>query len=174
MRLIPMRSSLSWCARDGSISRRSSRRRSRWRICRRPWKLPRRCLATSSWWSRPNSSKSCRRRGALLAPLATQVIARRRETSMDPLSDILNMLTVERAASIRFESSGPYALRFAGYRHIKFGAVLCGHVRLAVSGDPEPLDLGPGDCYLLTDGRPYRTWNCDGAPEIDGNALFAE
>ena len=93
---------------------------------------------------------------------------------MDPLSDILTMLTVERAASLRFESSGPYAMRFGGYEHIKFGAVLCGRLRLWVDGDPEHLDLGPGDCYLLTDGRPYRTSNCDNAAEIDGNAFFAE
>jgi AraC-like DNA-binding protein len=93
---------------------------------------------------------------------------------MDPLSDILAMLTVERAASLRFESSGPYAMRFGGYEHIKFGAVLSGCVRLWVDGDPEPLDLGPGDCYLLTDGRPYRTANADGVPEIDGNAFFAQ
>lgn len=92
---------------------------------------------------------------------------------MDPLSDILTMFTVQKVATIRFESAGPYALRFAGYDHIKFGAVLTGQLRLWVEGNPIPLELGPGDCYLLTDGRPYRTSNADDAPELDGNSFFA-
>lgn len=93
---------------------------------------------------------------------------------MDPLSDILTMFTVQRVATIRFESSGPYALRFAGYDHIKFGAILSGSLRLWVEGNPIPVELGPGDCYLLTDGLPYRTSNSDEAPEIDGNVYFAD
>ncbi|MBX4862801.1 AraC family transcriptional regulator [Rhizobium sophorae] len=92
---------------------------------------------------------------------------------MDPLSDILTMFTVQRVATIRFESSGPYALRFGGYDHIKFGAILSGSLRLWVEGNPIPIELGPGDCYLLTDGRPYRTSNSEDAQEIDGNVYFA-
>ncbi len=92
---------------------------------------------------------------------------------MDPLSDSLTMFTVQKVATIRFESSGPYALRFGAYDHIKFGAVLTGHLRLWVEGNPVPLELGPGDCYLLTDGLPYRTSNSDEAPELDGNGFFA-
>lgn len=92
---------------------------------------------------------------------------------MDPLSDILTMFTVQRVATIRFESAGPYALRFAGYDHIKFGAILSGSLQLWVEGNPIPVELGPGDCYLLTDGLPYRTSNSDEATEIDGNVYFA-
>ncbi len=92
---------------------------------------------------------------------------------MDPLSDMLNILTVERAAQVRFESQGPYAMRFGGVDHIKFGALLSGRVRLWVDGDAEPLSLEAGDCYLLTDGRPYRTANADDFPEIDGDVFFA-
>ncbi|HWK43494.1 MAG TPA: AraC family transcriptional regulator [Stellaceae bacterium] len=92
---------------------------------------------------------------------------------MDPLSDMLTMLTVERAAQVRFESRGPYAMRFSGVDHIKFGAVLSGQVRLWVDGDARPLSLEAGDCYLLTDGRPYRTANAEDVPEIDGDLFFA-
>jgi AraC-like DNA-binding protein len=92
---------------------------------------------------------------------------------MDPLSDILTMFTVQRVATIRFESSGPYALRFSGYDHIKFGAILTGQLKLWVEGNPVPLELSPGDCYLLTDGLPYRTSNSDDAEEVDGNIYFA-
>lgn len=92
---------------------------------------------------------------------------------MDPLSDILTMFAVQKVATIRFESAGPYALRFGAYDHVKFGAVLTGHTRLWVQGNPVPLELGPGDCYLLTDGMPYRTANSDDAVEVDGNSFFA-
>jgi len=92
---------------------------------------------------------------------------------MDPLSDMLTMLTVKRAAQVRFESRGPYAMRFSGVDHIKFGAVLTGRVCLWVDGDAGPLQLEAGDCYLLTDGRPYRTSNAEQVPEIDGDIFFA-
>jgi len=92
---------------------------------------------------------------------------------MDPLSDILTVMTVERTAQVRFESRGRYAMRFKGVDHIKFGAVLSGQVRLWTDGDTEPLSLEAGDCYLLTDGRPYRTANAEDVPEIDGDVFFA-
>ena len=91
---------------------------------------------------------------------------------MDPLSDILTMLTVDRATPLRFESSGPYAMRFGAYSHVKFGAVLSGHLRLWVDDQPEPFSLEAGDCYLLTDGRPYRTYNAENIAEFDGTAYF--
>src|SRR5882762_10758360 len=91
---------------------------------------------------------------------------------MDPLSDILTMLAVNRAIPLRFDSSGPYAMRFGPYEHVKFGAVLSGSFSLWVDGKPAPIRLEAGDCYLLTDGRPYRTFNSDGAAEIDGTAFF--
>jgi AraC-like DNA-binding protein len=92
---------------------------------------------------------------------------------MDPLSDMLPILNVRRAAQVRFESRGPYAMRFSGVDHIKFGAVLSGQVRLWVDGDAAPLQLEAGDCYLLTDGRPYRTSTSEPVPEIDGDNFFA-
>lgn len=91
---------------------------------------------------------------------------------MDPLSDILTMLTVSRAVPLRFESSGRYAMRFTSYEHLKIGAVLSGHMRLRVEGWPA-LHLQAGDCYLLTDGRPYRTDNGEDVDEFDGTAFFA-
>lgn len=92
---------------------------------------------------------------------------------MDPLSDILTMLTVERMSWVRFETTGPYAMRFQGFDHIKFGAVLSGSLRLKVDGMTDPRQLEAGDCYLQTDGRPYRSGNADDTPELDGNLFSA-
>jgi AraC-like DNA-binding protein len=91
---------------------------------------------------------------------------------MDPLSDILTLLAVNRAIPLRFESRGPYALRFEAYEHIKFGAVLSGRFKLWVDGEPAPIRLEAGDCYLLTDGRPYRTYNAEDIAPADGTAFF--
>lgn len=93
---------------------------------------------------------------------------------MDPLSDILTMFTVNRAIPIRFESSGPYAMRFGHYEHVKFSAVLQGRLNLLVEGQAEPIRLEAGDCYFHTDGRPYRTFNSTDAVELDGTAYFAQ
>lgn len=92
---------------------------------------------------------------------------------MDPLSDILTNLAVSRATPLRFESTGPYALRFGSYEHVKFGAVLSGRFNLRIDGQDEAIGLGAGDCYLLTDGQPYRTWNSEEAQEEDGTAFFS-
>ena len=92
---------------------------------------------------------------------------------MDPLSDILTMFTVNRAFPVRFESSGPYAMRFGPYEHVKFSAVLFGEVTLQVEG-AEPIRLEAGDCYFQTDGRPYRTFNSTDAIDFDGTAYFTE
>jgi len=91
---------------------------------------------------------------------------------LDPLSDILTMFTVNRAVPVRFESSGPYAMRFGPYEHVKFSAVLFGQVNLQVEGQGEPIRLEAGDCYFQTDGRPYRTFNSEEAVEFDGTAYF--
>lgn len=82
------------------------------------------------------------------------------------------MLTVERAKQVRFESCGPYAMRFRGADRIKFGAVLSGRLELLVDGADKPLRLERGDCYLLTDGRGYRSGMAD-VPEMDGDSFFA-
>jgi AraC-like DNA-binding protein len=92
---------------------------------------------------------------------------------MDALSDILSVLTVERAAQVRFESRGAYSMRFSGVDHVKFGAVVEGHGRLHAESQSRWIDLAPGDFYLLTDGKPYRTGDPEKVREIDGDTYFA-
>lgn len=108
-----------------------------------------------------------------MVSISPQCVSDRLDFELDALSEILTSLTVERVATVRFESRGPYALRFSGYRHIKFGAVLSGRFTVRVEGREEPLDLEEGDCYLQTDERPYRTSNGPEVPEEDGDAFFA-
>ncbi|WP_445164862.1 AraC family transcriptional regulator [Paraburkholderia phenoliruptrix] len=83
---------------------------------------------------------------------------------MDPLSDVLALLRVQSVLSARLEGAGPWALRFAAYRHIKFGSIIEGDRWLWIDGTADVVRLAPGDFYLLTDGRPYCFASAPDAP----------
>jgi AraC-like DNA-binding protein len=93
---------------------------------------------------------------------------------MDPLSDIFALLNVESALSARLEAGGDWAIRFSAYRHVKFGAVLAGSCWLSVDGIDQPLRLDAGDCYLLTNGQPYRIAGDLKTEATDGAIVFAQ
>src|SRR3569623_1508923 len=89
-----------------------------------------------------------------------------------PLSDILTAMRVTSVLPVRFESAGGYAMRFPGYEHVKFGALLSGALELRPDNGP-PLHLVAGDCYLFTDGQSYVSRTAD-VPAIDGVRYFDE
>lgn len=91
---------------------------------------------------------------------------------MDALAAQLSVPTVQRALSVRSESSGPFAVAFKPYEHAKFVSVLRGEFELQLERDATPTRLRPGDCYLLADGRPYRIFNAD-IPDTDAGTLFS-
>jgi AraC-like DNA-binding protein len=92
---------------------------------------------------------------------------------MDPLSDVLSLLNTDGALSVRLEAGGVWAMRFAAFRHLKFGAVLSGACWIAVDGADAPVHLRQGDCYLIANGLPYRISGDLDTEPADGNALFA-
>lgn len=92
---------------------------------------------------------------------------------MDPLSDVFSLLKVESVLSARLEAVGSWAMRFPGYRHIKFGGVIDGSFWLWATGAAEPVKLEAGDFYLLTDGLPYCTASDPGIETVDGPDVFA-
>jgi AraC-like DNA-binding protein len=88
---------------------------------------------------------------------------------MDPLSDVLSMLTVSSTLSSRFEARGRWAFRYAHYdSHIKLGGVLAGRVLLDVEGASAPAALEAGDFYLLTNGQPFMASSNPPGPVQDG------
>lgn len=93
---------------------------------------------------------------------------------MDPLSEMLTMLTIERVTQTRCESSGAYAFRFGPFEHVKIGAVLMGELLLWVDGQAQPLELKTGDCYLLTNSQSHRIATAEGLPEREGADFFAQ
>lgn len=91
---------------------------------------------------------------------------------MDALSDVLSLLKSEGVLSARFEGCGQWAMRFPGYRHIKFGSVLEGAFWLSVEGAHAPVKIDTGDFYLLTDGSSYCSATDPNMAPSDGRHVF--
>jgi AraC-like DNA-binding protein len=88
---------------------------------------------------------------------------------MDPLSDVLSMLTVSSTLSSRFEARGRWAFRYPQYAsHIKLGCVFAGRLRMQIDGAAESVLLETGDFYLLTNGQPFMAASDPPGPLQDG------
>lgn len=88
---------------------------------------------------------------------------------MDPLSDVLSMLTVSSTLSSRFEARGRWAFRYPHYAsHIKLGCVFAGRLRMQIDGAAESVLLETGDFYLLTNGQPFMAASDPPGPLQDG------
>jgi hypothetical protein len=74
--------------------------------------------------------------------------------------------------SVRSESSGPFAVAFRAYEHVKFVALLRGRFDLQIEGESTPTRVRRGDGYMLTDGRSYRIFNAD-VPSTDAATLYS-
>jgi AraC-like DNA-binding protein len=75
---------------------------------------------------------------------------------MDPLSDVLSLLKLHSYVSGGFDAAGDWAVQFGPFDGIKFHAVLRGRCSLSVDGEPEPLEVAEGECFLLARGNPFR------------------
>lgn len=73
---------------------------------------------------------------------------------MDPLSDVLSLLRINRYYSAQLSASGSWGMQFPAQEGIKFTAVVRGSHWLAVEGEA-PIELHEGDCFLLTRGQPF-------------------
>ena len=70
----------------------------------------------------------------------------------DPVTEVIGLLR-PRVVGGCLHATGPWALRFDPYPHVRFGIVVRGESWLAIEGE-EPVLLRPGDFYLL--GNPPR------------------
>jgi AraC-like DNA-binding protein len=90
---------------------------------------------------------------------------------MDPLSRVLELVTVESAVSTRLEAGGRWALSFPGVRHIKLAAIHRGEAWLRVGTDTEQR-LRAGDCFVLTSTDGYAVASEPGLEPVDGLPAF--
>jgi AraC-like DNA-binding protein len=91
---------------------------------------------------------------------------------MDPLSDVLALLRPRSALSAQLSAGGNWAMRFPPYEGVKFAVIARGSCSIAIEGMP-PEKLQAGDCYLLTDGQPYKLGSDLALPTADAREVFA-
>src|SRR5258708_3965073 len=68
---------------------------------------------------------------------------------MDPLSDVFSLLKVQSVLSARLEAAGPWAMRFPGYQHLKFGGVIAGARWLCIERVLAPVQVAAGALNLV-------------------------
>jgi AraC-like DNA-binding protein len=74
---------------------------------------------------------------------------------LDPLSDVLSLLKPRSYISAGLDAGGEWAIAFPAPDGIKFNAIVRGACWVSVAGGGEPHRLEAGDCFLLTQGRPF-------------------
>ncbi|PCC71936.1 AraC-type DNA-binding protein [Nannocystis exedens] len=73
----------------------------------------------------------------------------------DPLTDVLAAMHVRSALYFRLEATAPWGVRFAPVSQAKFAMVARGSCWLTVKGEPGPIALRAGDCFVVSDGSEF-------------------
>jgi AraC-like DNA-binding protein len=92
---------------------------------------------------------------------------------MDPLEDVLALLETRAHLSTGLVAGGEWAVRFGAPSGVKFNAVRRGGCLLEVEGIPRPVELAAGDCFLLTQARPFVLRSAPGVAPVDAEPVFA-
>ena len=91
---------------------------------------------------------------------------------MDPLSDVLSLLKPRTYMAGGFDNGGEWSVRFPQHEGIKCYALVSGECWLQVEGVPEPVNVKPGDCFLLPSGRPFCLASDLSLTPVDASTLF--
>lgn len=91
---------------------------------------------------------------------------------MDTLSQIVSTLKPRHVRAVGLNAGGLWSLNFGRYEGIKFNAVVTGSCWLVMDGLDAPLRVSAGDCFLLTQGTPFRLATDDRATPADAESVF--
>jgi AraC-like DNA-binding protein len=91
---------------------------------------------------------------------------------MDPLSDVLSLLKPRTYMAGGFDNGGEWSVRFPQHEGIKCYALVSGECWLQVEGVVEPVNVKPGDCFLLPSGRPFCLASDLSLTPVDASTLF--
>lgn len=91
---------------------------------------------------------------------------------MDPLSDVLSQLNADKAYVIGLRTGGEWGLHFPPPETIKFNAVVEGECWLTVEGEPAPIHLQTGDCFILTRPRAFTLGHAQESKTEDAVGVF--
>ncbi|WP_330440704.1 AraC family transcriptional regulator [Micromonospora sp. NBC_00821] len=91
---------------------------------------------------------------------------------MDPLEDVLALLGATSHVSAGLVGGGRWAVGFEPPTGAKFNAVRRGRCSLRVDGHPEVINLGTGDCFLLTRPAAYTLFSDPDVPVQPAYPIF--
>jgi hypothetical protein len=78
-------------------------------------------------------------------------------THSDPISDVIGLLRPRRVLESGLRATGPWAIRFDPFPHVKLGGIARGECWLALEGR-KPILLKEGDVYLLGKRNGQELW----------------
>lgn len=91
---------------------------------------------------------------------------------MDTLSDVVALLRSHRSYFAGLKAGGEWALDFPPPGGIKFNAVVEGECWLEVEGMIVPIRLYEGDCFLLTQNRPWKLSSHMALEGVDAQEVY--
>ena len=94
------------------------------------------------------------------------------KAAMDPLSELIALLKPRTYMSAAMDLGGEWSLQFCAYGMVKCYAMLSGSTWLVVDGEPAPILITAGDCFLLPSGRTFRIASDPALEPVDGLTIL--
>ncbi|MBN3843273.1 MULTISPECIES: AraC family transcriptional regulator [Burkholderia] len=93
---------------------------------------------------------------------------------MDPLSEVLSLLSTQSSFFGGLKAGGDWVVRFPAPDGIKFNAVVHGACWLAMKGAEHPIRLEAGDCFLVSRSGPVLIGSDLSSPAVDAEDLYRD
>ncbi|HEY0198271.1 MAG TPA: cupin domain-containing protein [Rhodanobacter sp.] len=91
---------------------------------------------------------------------------------MDPLSEVLSLLSTQSSFFAGLHAGGDWAIDFPPPDGIKFNAVVEGACWLTVEGRKRPVRLEAGDCFLLSRKRAFSLCSDLSLPTVKSDEVY--
>lgn len=92
---------------------------------------------------------------------------------MDVLSDIIGQVTPDASVSAGLDAAGEWCIAFEAPNGIKFNVVTKGTCWLRVEGEPAPIFVAEGDCFLLTRCQGFTLGTDLSLPPLSAQEVFS-
>lgn len=91
---------------------------------------------------------------------------------MDPLSEVLSLLSTRDSFFAGLRAGGDWAIDFPPPEGIKFNAIVAGSCWLRVEGVEQPVRLHAGDCFLLSRQRTFSLCSDLSQPAVAAHEIY--
>jgi AraC-like DNA-binding protein len=92
---------------------------------------------------------------------------------VDPLSEVLSLLSARSVLSARLQMGGDWSMRFPS-EGVKFNAVIHSKCFMLQEGSTDAVQLQAGDCFLLTNCGSYVLCSDPQLTPVDAQGMFSE